>query len=133
MEIQTLQNTIEILKNKNIVLENILATNNNKDFYTPSDMHCNGLSEYENIKATIRFNDCQIEELTKQIEEEEKQEKKNKEKAEKRGITVEELLKEESIKAMEKAKKAKIKRYEKELKDLEERKAYLIKWLAENK
>ena len=33
----------------------------------------------------------------------------------------------------ERARKAKIKRYEKELKELEERKAYLEKWLAENK
>lgn len=33
----------------------------------------------------------------------------------------------------EQARKAKIKRYEKELKELEERKAYLEKWLAENK
>ena len=33
----------------------------------------------------------------------------------------------------ERARKAKIKRYEKKLKELEERKAYLEKWLAENK
>ena len=33
----------------------------------------------------------------------------------------------------ERARKAKIKRYEKELKELEERKAYLEKWLTENK
>lgn len=117
------------------IMERIEANKNNPSFYESTPifgMHDNGNSEYENEMAMARYYKRQIEKIEEKAKADAERERKIAIKAEKLGMTVEEYKakKEEEEKA--KAFKAKVKRYHAELEELNKRKAYLEKWLAEN-
>lgn len=129
-------NTITAYEIKIAELEKEIATKRNSiDYFKPTyrvDMHDNGLSEYENDMGMVRYYKTMIEEEKAKLAEAEKENQKIARKAEKEGLTVEEYKARETKRKEEKALKAKAKRYKKELEELNNRKAYLEKWLAEN-
>lgn len=106
-----------------------------KSFFEPTpiiDMHDTGCSRYEAKLADIKFCKAMIEQIKKEEQEEKEKEKKLALKAEKLGLTLEEYKEKLKKENDEKARKAKIKRYHKELEEINERKAYIEKWLKEN-
>lgn len=107
----------------------------NKSFFEPTpiiDMHDTGCSRYEAKLADISFCKTKIEQLKEEAKRKEEKEKKLAFKAEKLGLTLEEYKEKLNKEYDEKARKAKIKRYYKELEKINERKAYIEKWLKEN-
>lgn len=108
---------------------------NNPCFYEPTPivgMHDTGNSRYESALAMIRYCKSEIERIKEREEKAKEAERKMALKAEKAGMTLEAYKAEKEAKAKAKALKAKAKRYRAELEELNERKAYLEKWLAEN-
>lgn len=111
------------------------ANKNNPDFFESTPiygMHDNGDSHYENNMAMIDYYKRLIAEEEEKAKKEAEKEKKIAFNAEKLGMTVEAYKAKKEKERAEKALKAKIKRYRAELEELNERTAYLEKWLAEN-
>ena len=107
----------------------------NKSFFEPSpiiDMHDTSCSRYEIKLADIQYCKFMIEQIKMAEQEKGKKEKKLALKAEKLGLTLEEYKEKLKKENDEKARRAKIKRYYKELEEINERKAYIEKWLKEN-
>ena len=107
----------------------------NKSFFEPTpiiDWHDTGCSDYEAKLADIEYCKFMIEQIKKEEQEKKEKERKLALKAEKLGLTLEEYKEKLNKEIDEKARKAKIKKYHKELEKINERKAYLEKWLKEN-
>ena len=126
--IKEYKNEIETIKAK------IEANQTNPHYFEATPiwgMHDNGLSEYENDMAMIRYCEAEIERAEKREKERKEKERKIAIKAAKVGMTIEAYKAVLTEEKKEKALEAKAKRYRKELKELNERKAYLEKWLAD--
>ena len=126
--IKEYKNEIEAIKAK------IEANKTNPHYFeaTPIwDMHDNGLSAYENDMAMIRYCEAEIKRAEEREKERKEKEHKIAIKAAKVGMTIEAYKAVLAEEKKEKALEAKAKRYHKELAELNERKAYLEKWLTD--
>ena len=113
----------------------IYTNRNNSEFFKTSPifgMHDTGRSDYETEMVMIEYYKAKIEKLKEEAKEAEAKEKAITAKAEKLGMSVEAYKAKIEKEKREKALKTKIKKYRNELAELEKRKTYLEKWLAEN-